>query len=867
MEKELKQFFQIIIAGLFISLVAIGCKGSTGSAGLSTGNITGSVVDTLTNKPIIGALITTSPVQFSTTTDANGSFTIADVPIGIYQVTASMAGYISQTTGYISVVAGKALNIPFKLSSVPLPSTMVVANAGPNQWDVGYGAIVTIDGSASTSASGKPLTYTWTQVPNYAGQMIPAQVSFLNGTNNPVLKVQLPSLQQFFSSLDVPVQVPDRFGMLGISAWLGGGNYANSNDFAFQLTVSDGTNTSTTTVYISPASITSGLTNVPVGITQYLNGGTNGGQQTTWNWQVISAPTGSNVTSLINPTSQTPSFTPDLQGQYVFLESVSGQEITINAGTYVGWQQCAQCHSGNISGAPNTANGWLATKHATIFTRMIDGNYQDDDNYTLHCVGCHTLGDTPEQTAHNNGWWDAYVTSGWIFPFVANNYSYATNYNNWNNMPQSLKNMSNVQCENCHGPGSVHTGTFSYDQSVCFQCHDDTDDEDTANEWRTSAHARSLEAGGGLVTRNLGCVKCHVSQEIVASNFEGQPPTIVTNPYPINCVACHDPHDATNPNDLRIYGSNAVAGGSFTLTNIGAGAICTKCHTDGISNPNIAIQNAYSYVGTPFAASYATSATTVHEPTAEVFAAGQGFTLVGAGAYAATIQSSPHATAQFVQAGGTDLCATCHMYNPSYFTITTGNHSFAMSDGINDDTEACAQCHTVGLPSNTYNNIVTGFDTWVDPWYSAQVPNWDGSPLNQCPQGQICTTGTEGIQDRVMGLLSVLACAITTSANQICVAKTTDISGASFTWTITIPSGRGKANVQLSSINQNGTVGFTFTNTFSIQELDAVYNYNLVANEGSFGIHNTALDVQLLQKAFKDLTGSDVPGATLYQQP
>jgi mono/diheme cytochrome c family protein len=609
--------------------------------------------------------------------------------------------------------------------------------------------------------------------------------------------------------------------------------------------------------------MTSGLTNVPIGITQYLDGGTNGGTQSAWNWQVVSTPVGSDVTALTNPTSETPSFTPDLPGQYVLLENVSGQELTVNAGTYVGWQQCAQCHNGNVAMPVTyvTVGPWLGTKHATMFTKMINGDYQDDDNYTLHCVGCHTLGDTPEQTAHSNGWWDAYVTSGWVFPFVANNYSYAINYNNWNNMPQSLKNMSNIQCENCHGPGSVHTGALSYNQAVCFQCHDDTDDEDTANEWRTSVHAQSLTAAGGLVTKNLGCVKCHVSQEIVAVNFEGLPPTIVTNPYPINCVACHDPHSAANPNDLRLYGSEAVAGGSFTLTNIGTGAICTMCHSDQISNPNTAIQYALSLTGTSSAAAAATSATDVHEPTAEIFAAGQGFTLVGAGAYAATVQSSPHAIWALYSGNGQNLCVTCHMYNPSYFTITTGNHSFAMSDGLVDDTEACAQCHTVGVPTGTgYGNIVTGFDTWVEPFLATSVPNWDGSTE---PAGQ------EGIQDRVQGLLSVLACAITTTSTLstpgTCTANTVDINGIPVVWTVSIPTARGTANVMPPS---NGTAGFTFTNTFTQQELDAVYNYNLVANEGSMGIHNTKFDVELLQKAIADITNAPLaatlPGATPY---
>ena len=859
MGTSLKKYTYLFIAGLFISLVAAGCKGSTGSAGLSTGAIDGSVADISTSSPLTGAVITVSPLQFSATTDANGNFMLQNVPVGLYQVTASYSGYVSQTTGTVSIVAGKTMNIPFKLSTSP--SVSLVANAGPDQWNVGYGVTATIDGSASTSATGSALTFSWTQVPNYGGQLIAAPVTFLNGTNNAVLEVQLPTMQQFFSSLDVPVQIPDQFGMLGISAWLGAGNYANSNDFAFQLTVSDGTNISSTTVYIAPASMTSGLTNVPVGITQYLNGGT----QSTWNWQVVSAPGGSGVTSLTDPASQTPHFTPDIAGQYVFLESVSGQEITVNAGTYVGWQQCAQCHNGNIANAPLTVGPWLGTKHATMFTKMINGDYQDDDNYTLHCAGCHTLGDTPEQTADNNGWWSAYVNSGWIFPFVANNFSYAINKDNWANMPQSLKNMSNIQCENCHGPGNVHTGALSYNQSVCFQCHDDTDDEDVPNEWRTSVHAQSLtaQADGVFVTESTYCVKCHVSQEFVAVNFKGQvTPTTVTDPYPINCAACHDPHSAANPDDLRLYGSNAVAGDSFTLTNAGAGAICTMCHTDQTPDPNALIALALTGGTTP------TSATTIYQSTAELFAAGQGFTLTGAGAYAEGIQSSPHAQGTFVSAGGKDLCATCHMDNPSYFTVTTGNHSFAMSDGLIDNTDACAQCHIVVQPTSSYTNIVTGFDTWVDPYLSEQVPNWDGSPLQPCPQGQICTSGTEGIQDRVQGLMSVLACAITTTGGSTvtCVASTSDINNNTIQWGVPIPAARGTSHVYSAPINSS--YPFTFVTGYTSQELDAVYNYNIVAHEGSMGIHNTKFDVELLQKAIVDITNeplsTTLPRAELY---
>jgi hypothetical protein len=44
----------------------------------------------------------------------------------------------------------------------------------------------------------------------------------------------------------------------------------------------------------------------------------------------------------------------------------------------------------------------------------------------------------------------------------------------------------------------------------------------------------------------------------------------------------------------------------------------------------------------------------------------------------------------------------------------------------------------------------------------------------------------------------------------------------------------------------------------------AIWNYMFVEHEGSFGIHNTAQAVMLLQTSYREFTGADVPGADLY---
>ncbi len=43
----------------------------------------------------------------------------------------------------------------------------------------------------------------------------------------------------------------------------------------------------------------------------------------------------------------------------------------------------------------------------------------------------------------------------------------------------------------------------------------------------------------------------------------------------------------------------------------------------------------------------------------------------------------------------------------------------------------------------------------------------------------------------------------------------------------------------------------------------AIYNWSFVACDGSLGVHNAGRAVRLLQLTYQDLTGHDVPGATL----
>jgi hypothetical protein len=86
-----------------------------------TGTITGFVKDT-SNNPISGATVQTNSGGYSTTTQADGSYTLSNVAVGTYNVTASKSGYQSQTISNVSVSSGQTVTCNFNLT--PLTGTI-----------------------------------------------------------------------------------------------------------------------------------------------------------------------------------------------------------------------------------------------------------------------------------------------------------------------------------------------------------------------------------------------------------------------------------------------------------------------------------------------------------------------------------------------------------------------------------------------------------------------------------------------------------------------------------------------------------------------------------------------------------------------
>jgi hypothetical protein len=197
---------------------------------------------------------------------------------------ATVGEYNATTGAVINANFVTGLNEPFGLA---VAATLPIANAGPNQ-TVQTGALVTLDGSASSDPSGQlPLTYAWSFVSKPAGSK--ATLSDLTIVN--------------------PTFTADLAG-----------------DYLIQLIVTDAAGLSS-----APATVTISTIDAPpvanagpdqkfsaVGTLVRLNGSGSydlAGLPITYQWSFVSKAVGSNAI-LTDPTTATPSFVADDLGDY-----------------------------------------------------------------------------------------------------------------------------------------------------------------------------------------------------------------------------------------------------------------------------------------------------------------------------------------------------------------------------------------------------------------------------------------------------------------------------------------------------------------------------------------------------------------------
>ena len=109
----------------FGSLALVGVLSAVPAAAQSTGTIEGAVTDVADGGPLAGAQVFVEALGIGAVTDADGRYSIANVPVGSHQLSARLIGYLTVSEA-VTVTAGEAATVDLRLSFTALELDEVV---------------------------------------------------------------------------------------------------------------------------------------------------------------------------------------------------------------------------------------------------------------------------------------------------------------------------------------------------------------------------------------------------------------------------------------------------------------------------------------------------------------------------------------------------------------------------------------------------------------------------------------------------------------------------------------------------------------------------------------------------------------------
>lgn len=144
------------------------------------GLIYGTALD-MSQTALGGVTIQLSPGQYRDTTDAQGNFSLANIPPGQYVVTASKDGYVT-TSELVSVAAGSVTNLTMTLSAqIEIALTVLDERGQPVQ-----GANVSANGQTPTDATTNSIGLCTLRVAEGNYQLDLSAAGFMDRTTNPI---------------------------------------------------------------------------------------------------------------------------------------------------------------------------------------------------------------------------------------------------------------------------------------------------------------------------------------------------------------------------------------------------------------------------------------------------------------------------------------------------------------------------------------------------------------------------------------------------------------------------------------------------------------------------------------------------------
>jgi hypothetical protein len=548
-------------------------------------------------------------------------------------------------------------------------------------------------------------------------------------------------------------------------------------------------------------------------------------------WSLTSVPTGSIAAFADTATGlngKVVYFVADSAGTYTFTMTPTPAtfpatvSLNILATTYMGAgistahnsngvpNTCKSCHAGTLS---QNFTDWQSTNHAQAVKRKVN---EVGGHFNKSCLSCHAIGSTALPTHKNNGFDDMALLEGFpssILPDTIGKFdTLVAKY------PKSMAT-TGIQCENCHGPAGAHITNGdpakldeSLSNSACDQCHFSTDRHGIGYAWTGSAHATSTAEGSQVQYMDrFPCAKCHTAQGYINNTIGGQAVPnnsgsvlSYSNPMPVGCPTCHDPHKNNNPSMVETGATNK---GAYTFPQLRVNSIdeaCLGCHETRISSRGLH---------------------TSHQGSMLVGADATPFTLTNVKAY---------------RANANDMSTNAGLWSgwefPGY-VYTNSSHS-AIED-------RCVTCHMAQSPSNivAMNSNYTIPDTMLNKLggHSFRVaytaPGATTPVLN--PTGCINCHGTvtmafvELTQTKTQNLLATLATFI----------PKRDSVGTMILFQDTVAYQNWK---------YSATFGFA-KRPLTTAELAAAYNYQFVSNDGSYGVHNFKYTEELLNSSIDQL--------------
>jgi hypothetical protein len=752
------------------------------------------------------------------------------------------------------------------------PATVTIPGATQT---AGFGAqVILVGAAADPDSDASELTYKWLQTGG--------PTATLTGASTPILTFTTQTL----AAAKAAVMGQMHFGVLPISP-------DEAGNYSFELDVTDPEgNVGKGSVTIRSNPPTTGLQNVPVGIRQFLMG--DGGTQLTWNWSLdVTGAAGSSAT-LTGATTQFPSFIPDVPGSYTLTEAVSTKTLTMVAGNWRGMMtdyqtNCRTCHDDNGTIAPDVFTPWSNTAHGIAVQHKLNGTYSDGVTpltyFPRSCMECHTVGDSP--AAVNHGFDDVEKTVGWVMPTKLQP-------GNWENLLTNYKDLAQlagIQCENCHGPQdgaighlspahttSSHTTSdkwtrVSFSEGVCASCHQDASHHYKPSQWATSAHAqRDLVANATFESRGTTaahCGRCHSAQGFAAYSAQlakgdagllhkpdGTPADEAylrglglqsSTVEAITCAACHDPHDATNPSQLRLGGGlKALPNGLTNIVDAGKGVLCMACHnTRNAEHDNFVTPTDFSGPHTP----------------------SQTDLLYGFNAYfMPRLNPSKHLSV-------TDTCAGCHVAIPTATEKAAGmtdNHNFKTDNTI------CASCHSAstdgeaflaamsaqldGLPTAIGTTALAGINALYSKGntvsvrayrqatdqYSSTAATTANVLLTAAPTAVTLRTAIHGATSFTLTLaapvdVTWVAAASAQASTETLSQIDCQISGLTITGQTAPPVPPALTGAPVPAIAADSVVA------------EASWNLQLLSNDGSKGLHNPSFFQNVVAKTLEAL--------------